>query len=105
MATHSSILAWKIPWIEEPGGLLSMRSQSWTRPARMNRQLLSHEDTAETVFRGLFGHAQHHRVNRFLKLICLCRVLVVAVAHRIFLVSCGSFHCGAHLSNCDVRVQ
>ena len=21
MATHSSILAWKIPWIEEPGGL------------------------------------------------------------------------------------
>ena len=35
----------------------------------------------------------------------LCRVLAVAVAHRIFLVSCGSFHCGAHLSNCDVRVQ
>ena len=27
MATHSSILAWKIPWTEEPGGLLSMRSQ------------------------------------------------------------------------------
>ena len=24
MATHSSILAWKIPWIEEPGGLESM---------------------------------------------------------------------------------
>ena len=27
MATHSSILAWKIPWIEEPGGLQSMESQ------------------------------------------------------------------------------
>ena len=27
MATHSSILAWKIPWIEEPGGLQSMGSQ------------------------------------------------------------------------------
>ena len=27
MATHSSILAWKIPWTEEPGGLQSMRSQ------------------------------------------------------------------------------
>ena len=26
-ATHSSILAWKIPWTEEPGGLSSMRSQ------------------------------------------------------------------------------
>ena len=27
MATHSSILAWKIPWIEEPGRLQSMGSQ------------------------------------------------------------------------------
>ena len=26
MATHSSILAWRIPWIEEPGGLQSMGS-------------------------------------------------------------------------------
>ena len=26
MATHSSTLAWKIPWTEEPGGLQSMRS-------------------------------------------------------------------------------
>ena len=24
MATHSSILAWKIPWTEEPGGIQSM---------------------------------------------------------------------------------
>ena len=27
MATHSSILAWKIPWTEEPGRLQSMESQ------------------------------------------------------------------------------
>ena len=27
MATHSSILAWKIPWVEEPGGLQPMGSQ------------------------------------------------------------------------------
>ena len=27
MATHSSILAWEMPWTEEPGGLQSMRSQ------------------------------------------------------------------------------
>ena len=27
MATHSSILAWRIPWTEEPSGLQSMRSQ------------------------------------------------------------------------------
>ena len=30
MATHSSILAWRIPWTEEPGGLQSMGSQSRT---------------------------------------------------------------------------
>ena len=28
MATHSSILAWRILWTEEPGGLQSMESQS-----------------------------------------------------------------------------
>ena len=27
MATHSSTLAWEIPWTEEPGGLQSMGSQ------------------------------------------------------------------------------
>ena len=27
MATHSSILAWEIPWTEEPGGLKSMALQ------------------------------------------------------------------------------
>ena len=31
MATHSSVLAWRIPWMEEPGGLQSMGLQSQTR--------------------------------------------------------------------------
>ena len=31
MATHSGILAWKIPWIEEPGGLQSI---DWQRVRR-----------------------------------------------------------------------
>ena len=31
MATHCSSLAWKIPWMEEPGRLQSMGSLSWTR--------------------------------------------------------------------------
>ena len=32
MATNSSILAWEIPWTEEPGGLQSMGShKSWTQ--------------------------------------------------------------------------
>ena len=31
MAPHSSTLAWKITWMEEPGRLQSMGSLSWTR--------------------------------------------------------------------------
>ena len=31
MATHSSVLAWRILWTEEPGGLQSMGLQSWTQ--------------------------------------------------------------------------
>ena len=33
VAPHSSILAWKIPWVEEPGRLQSMGSLRWTRPS------------------------------------------------------------------------
>ena len=35
MTTHSSILAWRIPWIEEPGGLPSTGLQSWTQLSSM----------------------------------------------------------------------
>ena len=31
MATHSSILAWGIPWTEKPGRLQSIGLQSWTQ--------------------------------------------------------------------------
>ena len=30
MATHSSILAWRIPWTEKPGGLVHGVATSWT---------------------------------------------------------------------------
>ena len=30
METHSSVLAWEVPWKEEPGGLQNTRSQSQT---------------------------------------------------------------------------
>ena len=36
MATHSSVLAWRIPGTEESGGLPSMGSQSWTRLKRLS---------------------------------------------------------------------
>ena len=39
MATHSSILAWIIPGTEEPSGLPSMGSQSWTRLKRLSSSI------------------------------------------------------------------
>ena len=39
METHSSILAWKIPWTEEPGGLQSMGSKSvWDVTEQLKQQ-------------------------------------------------------------------
>ena len=38
MATHSNILAWEIPWREEPGGLQSMGSQESDVPEQLNHQ-------------------------------------------------------------------
>ena len=46
MATLSSILAWKIPWTEEPGGLQSVELQSrtqlsnWTHIANVVRNII-----------------------------------------------------------------
>ena len=31
MAPHSSSLAWKVPWVEEPGGLVHGVPKSWTQ--------------------------------------------------------------------------
>ena len=36
MATHSSVLAWRVPGTGEPGGLPSVGSQSWTRLKRLS---------------------------------------------------------------------
>ena len=40
MATHSSILVWRIPRTEEPGGLQSMESQSWTQLRELTLTLI-----------------------------------------------------------------
>ena len=51
IVTHSSILAWRIPWTEEPGGLQSIGSQrvghnwSWTQL----KQLSMHAQTLDRV--------------------------------------------------------
>ena len=39
MATHSSVLAWRIPGVEKPGGLPFLGSHSWTRLQRLSSNL------------------------------------------------------------------
>ena len=41
MATHSSVLAWRIPWTEEPSGLQSMGLQREIRPKRLSTHSMS----------------------------------------------------------------
>ena len=41
MATHSSILAWEIPWTEEPGRLQSMRSQGVNTTEQLSMHAVS----------------------------------------------------------------
>ena len=47
MATHSSILAWKIPWTEESDGLQSMGSRTVGHDLMTKRQQNESSDTAE----------------------------------------------------------
>ena len=53
-ATHSSILAWGIPWAEEPGGLQSMQSQ------RVGDEQLTLMSPEETPF---LSHLKGRRVR------------------------------------------
>ena len=49
MATHSGVLAWRIPGMGKPGGLLSMGSQSWTRLKRLSSSSSSSRETMMTL--------------------------------------------------------
>ena len=52
MATPSSILAWRTPWTEEPRGLQSMVSQSWTELKQLSTHasiLLAGKDIQMTI--------------------------------------------------------
>ena len=48
MASHSSIVAWRIPWTEEPGGLEYMRSQSVRHDWATNTHTHTHTHICET---------------------------------------------------------
>ena len=55
MATHSSILAWRIPWTEEPGGLYSLWGckESDTTEQLSRAQHMSHELLEPREIQGL----------------------------------------------------
>ena len=60
LATHSSILAWRIPWTEEPGGLLSVGSQ------RIGRDWVTHTHTRTCTY----THTHTPTVLKFLQTRC-----------------------------------
>ena len=57
LATHSSMLAWSIPWTEEPGELLSTGSQSQTQLS-IHAQ---HSKIKVTTLRCGFGAGAHRK--------------------------------------------
>ena len=53
MATHSSILVWKIPWTEEPDGLQSMGSQRVRHDSMMEQHETQMSERGKIVFVGI----------------------------------------------------
>ena len=57
MAAHSSVLAWRIPWAEEAGGLQSTGSQSRTRLTRLSTH-------AHNCFSEAIGYPDNKALSR-----------------------------------------
>ena len=64
MATHSNILAWEIPWTEEPGGLQSNGvKKNWTQRLNNHNQTMGehHQESVLRVFTLSGPHRAQHR--------------------------------------------
>ena len=87
MATHSSVLAWRTPWTEEPGGLQSMGSQESDTTKQQNQPLAEadlggnaiqiHEEQKEKIH-----HGDHYFARRSKSL--------TATTHRCVRAPCVS---------------
>ena len=53
MATHSSILAWEIPWTEEPGGLQSVGSQKSRTRLNAHTCICRKQEKGHSLFQSL----------------------------------------------------
>ena len=84
MATHSSVLTWRIPWTEEPGGLQSMGSQrvrcgwsdlalmcaeGWTNRA-LGRWLAGGSSMLISIAIVISHHHHHHHYHFWLSFMC-----------------------------------
>ena len=81
-ATHSSILAWRIPWTEKPGGLWSIESQRRTRLKRQHRR---HKGSSKirVEFTHLWGKCTFLRLISIFKGVSLCtRKKRITVNHK-----------------------
>ena len=63
MATHSSVLAWRIAGTGEPGGLPSMGSQSWTRLKRLSSKSVIPKFTVQAVGQAQLTHRILNKIN------------------------------------------
>ena len=66
MATHSSVLAWKVPWTEEPGELQSMGSPSVSPDSGLLNQRKKRNQRAQGMRkpRGCFLPSQEDHTHR-----------------------------------------
>ena len=64
--TDSSILAWRMPWTEEPGGLPSMGLERVRQTEGLSTHSQGHEDRIEpqVLSRGAFGTQGVHKQSR-----------------------------------------
>ena len=68
-ATHSSILAWEIPWREEPGGLWSMESQSVEHNLATKKQQV-HQSMDKNKNYQLYSTIELHKQLKMFIVIC-----------------------------------
>ena len=75
MATHSSILAWRIPWTEKPGGLQSMGCKQ--------------SDTTQRLTHVLYAHYIYYHTYFSMVGIMLCLLSCTVLSH--FAIDCAHF--------------
>ena len=109
MATHSSILAWRIPWTEGPGGLQSMESQrighDWA-----TKHIHTHTEFICCLFQFNFAWPQsrlwsvsHVEIHRGLTSLPSCRIILPHQADVDYLLlyplwSVNQTHCADHVT-------